>query len=385
MASQLKIIEPVQTALTLMAPPHAVILKDSEQFNAWYEKLSADRPVEQDMATTKGRDTIRSYAAKVRSEKAGIDKTRLALTAEARDMVAQVNAQGKVIGETLESLAVEIRAPLTAWEEAEKARIADCEARIAAIKAAAIVTEDDTANTVKTRGQIIWADEFNAAHFGDLLGQANDAKETAIATLKAALARLTKEEADAAELAALRAANAEREAAEAQKRADEQAKRDADEAARIASERKAAAEKADAERLRIATEKAAQDARDDADRKAAADLKAKEDAHAAELKAAKDKADAELKAVRDAADAAERVSKAVAHAAEQKALKEAADIKMLADAQAELDKNKAHRTKVRREAKEAIMSCGADEETAKKIVLAIQAGEVPRVSLVFTA
>lgn len=34
-------------------------------------------------------------------------------------------------------------------------------------------------------------------------------------------------------------------------------------------------------------------------------------------------------------------------------------------------------------AKEAIMTCGVDEETARKIVLLIKAGEVPNVKMEF--
>jgi colicin import membrane protein len=45
--------------------------------------------------------------------------------------------------------------------------------------------------------------------------------------------------------------------------------------------------------------------------------------------------------------------------------------------------DKAHRAKIMKAAKEAIMTCGIDEEAAKKVVLLIRAGEVPNVSLAF--
>lgn len=375
MASQLKVIEPVQTDLALqVANNPGIVLLDSEKFNVWYEKLRAKAPENVDIATKKGRDQLRSFAAEVRSEKAAINKARLSLTAEWRDMTAQANEQGKIIGEKLESLAVEVRKPLTDWEAAEEARVAECERMIVDMDIASIIAPEDTAATVRDRGMVIWNAKLDADRFGELFDKAKATKDATVATLKAALARLTLEEADRAELAKLRKQQQERETAEAQKLADEQAKREADEAARIAEERRIAAEKTDAERIRQAEEKAAQAARDEAAKKAAAELAEREAKHAAELKAERDKA-AE----------AERAAQAITLAAQQQREYEAAEAKRVADEQAELDRNKAHRTKVKRAAKEAFMTCGASEETAQKIVLAILAGEVPRVTLAFTA
>jgi colicin import membrane protein len=50
---------------------------------------------------------------------------------------------------------------------------------------------------------------------------------------------------------------------------------------------------------------------------------------------------------------------------------------------AKREANQAHRAKIMKAAKEAIMTCGIDEEAAKKVVLLIRAGEVPNVSLAF--
>lgn len=61
----------------------------------------------------------------------------------------------------------------------------------------------------------------------------------------------------------------------------------------------------------------------------------------------------------------------------------AAAAKRLADEQAKRDRDQAHRTAVKSAAKTAIMSCGADEETARKIVVAILANEIPNVTLRF--
>ena len=90
-----------------------------------------------------------------------------------------------------------------------------------------------------------------------------------------------------------------------------------------------------------------------------------------------------LAAERRRAEEAERT----AQAERDRAAKEEADRKAEAEreaaAQAKRDADLKHRSAVKTAAKQAIMSCGADEETAKKIVLAIIAGEVPAVSLRF--
>jgi colicin import membrane protein len=350
-----------------------VVLVDTAKFDAFYEKLKADAdtlPI--DLTTKKGRDAIASYAAKVRSEKAAIDKDRLRLTKEWRDLTAQVNGAWKGIEERLNGLAADVRAPLTEWEEAEKARVAECEAIINRIALAGVVTIDDTSATVRDRGAEIWAIEIDEERFGSLFEQASKAKAHAVDMLKVSLARLTKEEADRAELERLRAEAAERE--EADRRADEAAAREAREAedARVAEERRVEAEQAEAERLAKIEREAAENARREVERAAEVERQRVEREHAEQLAAEQrraDEAERVAKAERDriAAEEAERLAKAEKEAAEQR----------------QRDEDKAHRTAVKSAAKQALMTFGADEETARKIVVGIMAGEVPNVTLRF--
>ncbi len=349
-----------------------IVLLDRVKFDAWYEKLAAKAPIDADVTTTKGRDALRSFAAEVRREKAAIDKARLRLTKEWRDMVAHANDAGKEINDRLEQLAIEARKPLTEWEEAETARVNRCREIIDGFKADAVVTLDDTAATVRARGAGIWQIALDEEQFRDLLPEAQQAKEHAVATLKTALARLEKEEADRAELERLRAENearearereeaAERERVEAERRAEEErAAREAEEA-RLAEERRVAAEKAEAERIERAREEAAEAERQRVERE-----------HAEQLAAERRRAEEAERAAQ-----AERDRIAAAEAARQ------AEAQRLADEQAAREADQAHRTAVKSKAKQAIMSCGADEETARKIVMAIIAGEVPAVKLEF--
>lgn len=378
-AVALNLVAETTDIVTTVAANPGLVLLDREKFDAWYEKLSAEAPTDADVTTNKGRDVLRSFAAKVRSEKAAIDKARLSLTKEWRDMTTQANAAGKEIEARLDKLASDVRAPLTAWEEAEKARVAECERITAELTAAATVTLADTAATVRERGMAVWNTVLDPDTFGDLLFVAQAAKETTVATLRTALVRLEKEEADRAELEALRAANAERERVEAEKAAAAEVERQRVEAERVAEERRIAAEKAEADRIAAAEHAAEQRARDEAERTAQAERDRVQREH-----------DAAIATERAKATEADRLRQAeadrVAEVERQRAAREAADraeAQRLADEQAERERNKAHRTRVKTAAKAAIMTCGVSEEAAQKVVLAIIAGEIPNVTLRF--
>lgn len=354
-------IEPGTDIVAVVERDHSIVLFDTEKFDVWYEKLKAGAPTDVDMSTNKGREVVRSYAAKIRSEKAAIDRDRLRLTKEWRDMTASVNEAGKLINDRLGGLAEEVRKPLTEWEEAEKAREAECRAVIDGLKSAAVVTMDDTADAVRERGMSVWSTKIDPERFGDMTGEAEAAKGIAVETLKAALDRLTKEEADRAELAKLRAAEEERARKEAEQREAEEAERRRVEAERAAEERRIAAEKADAERIAAAEKEAAERAQREAEAAAQAERDRIEREHAEALAAERRRAEQA-----EAAAQAER-DRVAAEQAEQAAR----------------DADKAHRSAVMKAAKEAIMTCGCDEETAKKIVLLIRSGEVPNVTLRF--
>lgn len=350
-----------------------VVLFDSEKFDAFYAKLKADvDAVPVDLTTDKGRKAIASVAAKVRSEKSAIDKDRLRLTKEWRDMTAQVNGAWNEIKDRMDALAVAARQPLTDWEEAEKARIDECEAVIRKIADAAIVTLDDTADSVRSRGGEIWAIEISADRFREMFERAQGAKDRAVNDLKFALARLTREEAERAELDRLRAAEAERIAKEqAEREARKEQERVAAEA-KAAEERCAAAEKAEQERIARVQKEAEDRAKREAE--AAAD--------AERLRIQREHEEA-LAAERRRAEEAERA----AHEERERIAKQEADRKAeaarVAAEQAKREADQAHRTKVKTAAKMALMTCGADEETARKIVVAVLAGEVPNVRLEF--
>lgn len=329
------------------------VFTDPEQFSQFYTKLKQETDKHApDVSTERGRNAVRSLAFKVTRAKTTLDKAGLGLTEEWRQKVALVNASRREMVDQLDALAAEVRRPLTEWENAEKARIERCQATIQQIKDMAIVSLDDSSETVRARGKELWGIEIGD-EFGELATGAREAKAAAVAVLQRALERLTKEEADRAELEQLRAEQAERE------------ERDRAQQERIAAEeaeqrRKEAAE-AEAERIRQAEERAAQAARDEAARIAREAERERERQH-------------------DAAMAEERRQREEAEAREAA---RAADERRLAEEQAARDADRAHRAKVKTAATEAIAKLGPSKAVSEKIVLAIIAGEIPAVTLRF--
>lgn len=357
------------TDLAVMAEVNPLLIfTDREKFSEFYTKLKAetDKHVP-DISSERGRAAVRRLAFKVTKAKTTLEKAGLRLTEDWRRQTALVTASRKEMVAELDQLAAEVRKPLTDWEEAEDARVQRCRDIINGFKEAAIISVEDTSATVRQRGKEVFDAEIGD-EFQDMADEATEAKDTAVATLGRAMNRLTQEEADRAELEQRRAADAEREEAE-RVAAEEAARKEqerlaAEEQERIARER----EEAEALRIKDAEARAAEAAREEETRKA----REAEEAREAEHQAA-------LTEERRQREEAERIAR------EQREQREREDAEK--DRQAEEDRlreaNRAHRTRVQRTAKEAIMTCGADEDTARKIVLAIIAGEIPAVTLKF--
>lgn len=350
-----------------------LVLLDKARFNQFYEAIKGETDkLVPDLTTEKGRKEIASMAFKVAKTKIAIDAAGKLLNEEARAKINIVDAARRDIREKLDALKDEVRRPLTEWEAREEQRVVACNAAIDRFKAAAVVTLEDTAATVQARYTEIKNTALDDGQFKDLLPTAQHYKESAETALDAAFARLTKEEADRAELDRLRAeaaerAERERDEAEAKAAAEaaERAKQEAEErAARAAEEEKA--------RIEAAAKAAEDTARTQAEEAARAEREAAERAHAEALAAEKRRAD-EADAARKAE--AERIAReTAARQAEEKAV---------ADAAAARAADIEHRSKIMGAAKQAIMGHGVGEATAKAIVLAIAVGDVPNVSIRF--
>ena len=356
--------------LALAALNPVALFTDDNQYSDFYAKVRAqviDNAPLADVETAKGRDEVKARAFKVTKAKTTLDKLALGLTEDWRAKTAAVNVSRKKMVTELDALAAEVRQPVTAWEDAEKAREARVSEGLSWLRGAASIAIFDTSASLAERlaevcAFVIGPDYANSAAI------AEGARAHAVEAIKTGIARLAKEEADRAELDKLRAENEARLAREAEQAA---ARAEAD---RVAAEA-AAAEKRKAEAA-AAHAAAIQKAKDDAAAEAVA----------AERKAAQDAAN-EAQRIADAALAAEKkraddlVREQAAAAAKAVAAKRAADEQAAADAKRAA--NRAHVSAVMSRAKEAIMRCGITEEQARVIVLAIKAGEIPAVKMEF--
>jgi colicin import membrane protein len=368
------VAEPAAELVILDKEAVLALITDQKAQDEFYEKVAAQvTGHEPDLSTDKGRKAIAALAFKVTKSKTGFVGAANELTEQWRKDTASVVAVRKSMEERFTALAAEVRAPLTAWEEADAARVLRVKTTMDRLRTIGVISLDDTPETLGVRLMEVEGIDVTDEEFGDLAPAARAHAATATEALTNGIARLEAAAAEAAELASLRAANAARDAAETAAR-EEAARAEASAAAaRIAAEaeeRRIAEEVAAAERARIAQEQAVVDAAAEAaanaERAAQEALERAEAAHQAELarvqkiaeeaEAARAKEDAERKAAADAATAA----------------------------QAKRDADQAHRGKVMSAAKVALMAVGGiGEEAAKKIVLAIRAGEIPAVTLTF--
>jgi colicin import membrane protein len=370
-----------QTSIVAKVEANPVmVLTDREQFSRFYEEIKRETDaLDADVTTEKGRKAIASMAYKVARTKTAIDEAGKKLNEEARARINAVDEARREIRAQLDTLKDEVRAPLTEWEKAEEARVERVKAVIELLRSAAAVGYDETSVQVRERLATVRAMPVDPVEFDGYHPQAMALQASAVEALAAAAERIEAAEAKELELQRLRAA----EEARLLKEADERAERERIEQERIAAEhaekRRQEAEEAEAARIRAAEERAAQAARDEEARKAREAEEARQAEH--------EKALAEERRQREEAERIAREERAERERQDAARKAEAARIAAEQERQAEeirrREANRAHRTRVQTAAKEAIMTCGADEETARKVVLAIIAGEIPRVTLAF--
>lgn len=254
MANELVVIEPA-TALDLFTAPDKVqVLLSGIREKALAEQASLDT----DLSKAKNRDAIKSLAYKVTQSKTYIDKAGKAVVDELKELPKKVDASRKQCRDELDALSEEIRQPVTAWEDAEKARVA-AEELVKQIErdheeALQINELHDLRKAEEERKRIEHENEIKrqAAEQARIEAEQKAQRDREAAELKA------KQEREAAELKARQeveaAAKREREAREAQERAEREkqeaiAKAEREKLAAVEAERRKAEE---AERARLA-------------------------------------------------------------------------------------------------------------------------------------
>lgn len=310
-----------------------------------------------DVSTKKGRDAIASLAYRVARSKTALDDAGKALVEDVKRQAAKVDAERRKVRERLDALRDEARAPLDAWEAAEKSRVDGIRERIARIESAPQRQLSSSADCAELIGRVeaVVLDES----FSEFLAEAAKAKDAALSRLRQTYSAMAQREAEQAELARLRAEAAAREEADRLRREAEEAERrrveaeqaEAERAARIEREKKEAAERAAREAEARASAQAEAERRASADREAALQRQIEE-----------------AKAREEAAAQRER-----ARIAAEKLADEQARIKREAD--------QAHRAKVRAEIAEALAQM-AGSATPERIADALIAGRIPHCKVV---
>ena len=350
-----------------------IVLMDPAKLEAYVAALRAEvAECPGDVDTARGRDVIRANAAEIGKKKSAIDRERLRSTEEWRNNINTVNAAGKLVKERLQALQDETRAPLTAWEEREASRKAEAEAILADMKAAAVVQVGDTVDALRERLDRIRSRNLSDEMFGPRIEEVTDLRDETVASLQAAIERAEQEEADRAELARLRAEREQREREEAARREREAEEAAAAERQRIEAEAEARRQAEEAARLERERQEAAARAAREAEERAQAERDRVQREH-----------EEQLAAERRRAEEAERVAQAERDRIAAEQAERERQEREQREERARREADQAHRTAVKGKVKQAMMSCGADEDTARKIVLAILAGEVPHTTISF--
>lgn len=284
---------------------------------------------EVDLSTDKGRKAVASLAAGIVRRKTAIDAAGKVMNEDLHKQINAVDAVRRRVRTELDKLRDSARAPLTEWEEAEKARASRIAETITFLRTGYAHRPLATIDHVDALVEEIKAIDAEAPDLGQHAIEIRTARDAALSTLARTRAEIVSREEERAELERLRAEKAAREQAEAAERAAEAMRQREAQIAKEAAERAAEAERAKHEAALAAERRERERLQREADEKAAAE--------------ARDRADEERRA-----------------------------------------KNRAHRLSVLTAAKAAIMAeASVDEDTARAIVKAIEAGRIPRVSVQF--
>ena len=323
----------------------AVIFRDEGLLPSLIKEIEAEIGAhEVDLETDKGRKAVASLAFGIAKQKTAIDAAGKDLNEDHRKAISRVDAIRRDVRVKLDDLRDVARKPLTEWEQREKERAEYANSARLLFKQATSLPATTQLGDIDVWRDKVKSIDVTAEAFGSQLEQVQAEQDSALTAIAETESALKKAEEERIELERLRAEAAKKEAAEREAR------------------EKAEAERLERERIEAAERRAAEAAAAEERRKAQESIDA---ANREREEAAK-----ALEAEREKAAAAKRAEEEAKAKAEREAAEREADQK--------------HRSSVMKAAKEAIMDHGGvDEESAKKIVLAIVAGSVPAVTLRF--
>lgn len=307
--------ETTQAQLVVIEPTSAVALfTEGEGVEAMLADIRKQATsLVPDLSTAKGRKEIASIAFSVAKTKTYLDGFGKELTDKYKEIPRRIDANRKLIRDTLDALKDEVRAPLTQYEAAEEARVAALQSRLARLnELGSSASIEIAAADLQVMLQEVEQNALDDS-WQELLPQATVAKELATKRLGEALAARQKYEAEQAELEQLRQKQAEQDRIDRERliaeQAAEQARREEENRQRL--EREAAQHREqEAQRQAQVAQQAAEQAR--------------RDSEAAELARQQAEANAARQAEEAAARAAEQERQRIADEQRQKAAEDAA-------------------------------------------------------------
>jgi hypothetical protein len=362
--TELAELPPQETALEVYSKPGGL--------EPWLDKIRAEVSGHvPDLTTKKGREAIASLAFKVRKVKTALDGLGKEQVDRLKEIPKKIDAERLRMRTALDALAEEVRAPLTEWEAAEEARQQRHQLGIEWFRLRADEHRDLDAAELRSTLEQVNARAVDAS-WEEYEAEAHRVKARALDALTQALVAHEKHDAEQAELARLRTAEAERE----QKEREERIAREAAERAQREAEARAQAERDAAARREAEALAAAETARLNAElaeqRRIAAEQQAELDRQAAATRE------------REAAAQAEQRAR---QAAEQAA---AAERQRIADEQAAVaaeaarrEADLAHKTAINRAALDAFVHGGMPEDCAKQAIKLIAKGQIPNIRITY--
>ena len=176
-----------------------------------------------DITTATGRSAIATNASNVAKSKTGLVQMRKDLVADMKARCKIIDAEGSRMEKNLNELKVEVRKPLTDWEEAEEVRVANLKGYITEMKrlASTEVTHsknsDELDSILDALCDILVTEEL----FREFFKEARDVMDESIKRINILITEAKKREADAIELDKLRKKDDERKAEDAKLQAEQ--------------------------------------------------------------------------------------------------------------------------------------------------------------------
>lgn len=308
--------------------------------------------------TATGRKAYASMAHKIARSKTAIDNIGKELVAELKQLPKTIDAERKRWRDQLDAWRDEARGPLNEWEAKEEARINGHKAAIEAMQRMSETLEDEASGVIASTITHLEAKQIGP-EWEEYEAEAHRVKAASLATLKTALERRQKYEAEQAELERLRQEAAERERKEREERiareAEERARREAEQAAQ--AEREAAARRE-------------REAREEAERK--------EREHQEAI--AKAKRDAELAEQRAKEEYERKERERIAEQQRQEQAKLDAERREREEIERR-QADKEHRRRINQAAMQAMVDGGMPEQCAMDAIKLIAQGKVPGVTI----